>query len=359
MAAGTRRLKSIGRRIELVAMDTHCQDITLGLYEQTADDGTRFLVHSYSSREGAVERTRFVARAMAVMGGMEIDRDHDTMLRFPCGRPHRVACKRIFLESAKFATGASLKARPLEIFDKRKRKTIHVTSLGEGEYLTRTAGEVGLQDRRAAQGWSLWQARETEEPAEQLVAWQEPASPLLEACHSAMRESWPVPPGWALERTGCVTSSMADSGQSSPGGPGEGLAYRIYELSAEHDSRLARAAARELLKEWEGESEVGDTRVTLRRRFDAPLQLSDGRRGSAMRTLRNAVEAEFLGLAEAVTLHGQFLTIRSAASALTLFRRLSDLDRRLPISIRRLTRTQSGMEIELMPKVEIMLPPSG
>lgn len=211
----------------------------------------------------------------------------------------------------------------------------------------------------AAQGWSLWQARETEEPAEQLVAWQEPASPLLEACHSAMRESWPVPPGWALERTGCVTSSMADSGQSSPGGPGEGLAYRIYELSAEHDSRLARAAARELLKEWEGESEVGDTRVTLRRRFDAPLQLSDGRRGSAMRTLRNAVEAEFLGLAEAVTLHGQFLTIRSAASALTLFRRLSDLDRRLPISIRRLTRTQSGMEIELMPKVEIMLPPSG
>ncbi len=150
MAVGTRRLKSIGRRIELVAMDTHCQDITLGLYEQTADDGARFLVHSYSSREGAAERTRFVARAMAVMGGMEIDRDHDTMLRFPCGRPHRVACRRIFLESAKFATGASLEARPLEIFDKRKRKTIYVTSLGEGEYLTRTAGEVGLQDRRAA-----------------------------------------------------------------------------------------------------------------------------------------------------------------------------------------------------------------
>ena len=150
MAVGTRRLKSIGRRIELVAMDTHCQDITLGLYEQTADDGARFLVHSYSSREGAAERTRFVARAMAVMGGMEIDRDHDTMLRFPCGRPHRVACRRIFLESAKFATGASLEARPLEIFDKRKKKTIYVTSLGEGEYLTRTAGEVGLQDRRAA-----------------------------------------------------------------------------------------------------------------------------------------------------------------------------------------------------------------
>lgn len=150
MAAGTGRLRSIGRRVELVAMDGHCQDITLGLYEQAGRDGARFLVHTYSSREGSAERVRFVSRAMAVTGDMELDQDDKTTLRFPCGRPHRVACKRIFLEAAKLATGTALEARPLEIFDRKKRKTIRVAGLGEGEYLARTEGKSGTQDRRAA-----------------------------------------------------------------------------------------------------------------------------------------------------------------------------------------------------------------
>ena len=150
MAVGTGRLRSIGRRIELVAMDGHCQDITLGLYEQATRLGTRFLVHTYSSRAGSAERIRFVARAMAVTGDMELDQDDETTLRFPCGRPHRVACKRIFLEAAKLATGTAFEPRPLEIFDKKKRTTIRVTGLGEGEYMARTEGNSGTQDRRAA-----------------------------------------------------------------------------------------------------------------------------------------------------------------------------------------------------------------
>lgn len=131
-------------------MDQHCQDITLGLYEQAADDGACFLVHTYSSREGASSRVRFVAAAMAVLGGMEIDGHGDTMLSFPCGNPHRVACRRIFLEAAKLATGAALEARPLEVFDKRKKKTIRVIGRGDGEYLARTAEGPRGHDRRAA-----------------------------------------------------------------------------------------------------------------------------------------------------------------------------------------------------------------
>ena len=150
MAVATGRLKSIGRRIELVAMDGHCQDITIGLYEQASVDGTSFQVHTYSSRDGAAERVRYVAQAMAVLGGMQIDRDLDTRVRFPCGLPHCVACRRIFLESAKLPTGAPLEARPLEVWDRKKRKTIKVESLGRGEYLARTEGNVGAHDRRAA-----------------------------------------------------------------------------------------------------------------------------------------------------------------------------------------------------------------
>ena len=150
MAVGTGHLRDLGRRIELVAMDRHCQDITLGLYEQGSSEGTSFLVHSYSTREGTTERLRFVSEAMAVLGGMEIDAHRDLMMRFPCGRPHRVASRRIFLESTKLPTDAPLGARPLNVFDKKKGKTIEVTGLGEGNYVTRTAGNEGTHDRRAA-----------------------------------------------------------------------------------------------------------------------------------------------------------------------------------------------------------------
>ncbi|MDE0169578.1 MAG: hypothetical protein OXS29_08690 [bacterium] len=150
MPVASGNLKSIGRRIELVAMDGHCHDITLGLYEQVSADGTSFQVHTYSSRDGAAERVRYVAEAMSVLGGMQIDPNLDARLRFPCGQPHRVACRRIFLESAKQPTDTPLRPRPLEVFDKRKRKTIQVNSLGRGEYLARTEGNVGAHDRRAA-----------------------------------------------------------------------------------------------------------------------------------------------------------------------------------------------------------------
>lgn len=150
MIVRTRRLKPIGRRIELVPMDVHCGDITLGLYEQAGADGISFLVHTYSSRDGAVGRVRYVAEAMSVLGGMATHRDRDTTLRFPCGRAHRVACRRIFLESAKLSTGSPLAARPLQVFDKRKRRNIDVTGLGEGRYLARSAGNDGTHDRRAA-----------------------------------------------------------------------------------------------------------------------------------------------------------------------------------------------------------------
>lgn len=150
MAVATGRLESIGRRVELVAMDRHCHDITLGLYEQASADGASFQVHTYSSRGGAAERVRYVAEAMSVLGGMRIEENLGTRLRFPCGRPHRVACRRTFLESAKLPTGTPLETRPLEVWDKKKRKTIQVASLGRGEYLAGTEGNVGTHDRRAA-----------------------------------------------------------------------------------------------------------------------------------------------------------------------------------------------------------------
>lgn len=133
-----------------MAMDGHCGDITLGLYEQADGDGVRFLVHTYRAGDGPARRTAYVAEAMSVLGGLDIDRKRDMTLRFPCGDAHRAACRRTFLEAAKLSTGFPLEARPLYVFDKKQGDNIEVTGLGSGRYQVRSAGYSGTQDRRAA-----------------------------------------------------------------------------------------------------------------------------------------------------------------------------------------------------------------
>ena len=44
---------NIGRRVELIPMDPHFHDISIGLYRQQRDEGVAFLVHTYSGLDGA------------------------------------------------------------------------------------------------------------------------------------------------------------------------------------------------------------------------------------------------------------------------------------------------------------------
>ena len=71
-----RRIVDIGRRIELVPIDPHFHDITIGLYRQQSVQATTgkemplFLVHTYSHIAGAAERIEEVKQAMQTLGGM-------------------------------------------------------------------------------------------------------------------------------------------------------------------------------------------------------------------------------------------------------------------------------------------------
>ena len=130
-------------------MDPHFNDISLGLYEQTAGNGT-FSVHTFSSRRGANDRTRFVVSAMAILGGMTIDPARDSSLHFPCKASHYFLCRRIFIEAAKVATGTVLEAKPMEIWDKKTEQAIRLVSLPAGRYLVDTDGNNPAHDRRAA-----------------------------------------------------------------------------------------------------------------------------------------------------------------------------------------------------------------
>lgn len=119
--------RDLGVRIELVSMDPHCHDITLGLYQQDGE----FLIHSYSRHPDATARLSFLQRAAVILGGLATNGDH---LVFPCGTVHKAAVRRIFLESAKLPTGSEIVPKPLTIFDKKSTQQIAVHSLGNGRY---------------------------------------------------------------------------------------------------------------------------------------------------------------------------------------------------------------------------------
>lgn len=131
----------LGRRIELVPMDPHFHDISIGLYRQETGDGPVFQVHSYSSRDGARQRVEFVARAMALLGGLEPVVGETRKLRFRCRAEHPFACRRVFLEACKLDPSQPVEPRPLQILDKKSNRTLTVSSQGSGVYLLAADGD--------------------------------------------------------------------------------------------------------------------------------------------------------------------------------------------------------------------------
>lgn len=141
-----RHTQDIGQRIELVPMDSHCQDITIALYLQSRASDTCFLVHTYSAKAGAQDRIAFVKEAMQVLGGMVVD--DGGLLKFPCGHTHLMAVKRVFLEACKLPSDTDLNARPLKMQDRKSGLHMVVTSLGHGTYHVSAEGDNKGAERR-------------------------------------------------------------------------------------------------------------------------------------------------------------------------------------------------------------------
>ena len=147
-----RRIVDIGRRIELIPIDPHFHDITIGLYRQqiadtpTGADFPAFLVHTYSHITGATGRIQAVVQAMQILGGMR--KTDDGLLYFPCKHTHEFACRRVFLEACKLASNTPAEPRPLNILDRKSRLTITVDSTGNGTYQVHANGEGRGATRR-------------------------------------------------------------------------------------------------------------------------------------------------------------------------------------------------------------------
>ena len=140
-----RRIVDIGRRIELIPIDPHFHDISIGLYRQQVADATTgtdfpgFLVHTYSQITGATERLQEVGQAMQTLGDMRTTAGG--LLYFPCKHAHEAACRRVFLEACKLASNTRTEPRPLNILDRKSRLTITVGSMGNGTYQVSANGE--------------------------------------------------------------------------------------------------------------------------------------------------------------------------------------------------------------------------
>ena len=138
------RLLELGERMELVSMDPHFHDISISLYRETGEGGgSGYLAHSYSGKDGVAERLGFVMRAMATMGGMVPAPGQPGRLAFACGKEHRAAVKRLFLEACKKAPGSEVAALPMSIYDKKNDFTIDATATGSGGYRLAVAGGEG------------------------------------------------------------------------------------------------------------------------------------------------------------------------------------------------------------------------
>lgn len=122
----------LGRRIELISMDRHCGDITVGLYEQQHTDGPSYRVHTYSQHPGSADRIAFLVRAMEVFGGLVPVPDGS--LRFPCGSRHLMAIRRVFLDTWKLPSTSTLETPALHILDKKCNAVLTAVCRANGVY---------------------------------------------------------------------------------------------------------------------------------------------------------------------------------------------------------------------------------
>ncbi|GMQ94229.1 MAG: hypothetical protein BMS9Abin12_1714 [Acidimicrobiia bacterium] len=145
---GASHIVDIGRRVELVANDPLFHGISIGLYAQDLQDGTRFVVHTYNRRDGARDRIAFVSATLGTIG--EMDRVAVDTVRFSCDSEHLPASCRMFLEATRLEFGDDVRPRSLSIFDKKTDRTITVVPSGFGAYEVTANGPQEGRGQRTA-----------------------------------------------------------------------------------------------------------------------------------------------------------------------------------------------------------------
>ena len=147
----------LGRRVELLSMDPHCHDISLGLYRQENGDKSVYLVHTYNAHADAKSRVEAIQSGLVEMAGMVLTGDNSEFLAFPCGQRHEKAVRRTFLEVCKHPSSEIGDSLPLVRRDKKAECELTIQLEGAGTYRVTAPEDAEMGARRCqavARGFS-------------------------------------------------------------------------------------------------------------------------------------------------------------------------------------------------------------
>lgn len=132
--AGMGQTLELGRRVELLSMDPHCHDISLGLYRQETGGKCGYLIHTYNTHPDAKPRVEAIRKGLVEMAGMVVTGEQSELVAFPCGARHEKAVRRTFLEVCKNPNSEIGDSLPLVRPDKKAACELTIRLEGAGTY---------------------------------------------------------------------------------------------------------------------------------------------------------------------------------------------------------------------------------
>jgi len=130
-------IEQYGKCLELVPVDPHFHDITVGLYLK---EGT-CTVWSFSSKPGVQERITTIRDQCVALGGLEPVEDTHNQLRFSCGHIHLRPLKFLLAQAVGKSPDFSPPSGQLSISDTKTKLTLSVEGRdAEGVWVYQVAG---------------------------------------------------------------------------------------------------------------------------------------------------------------------------------------------------------------------------
>ena len=138
------KLNEIGACLELVPMDTHFGNVSVGLYYK---DGY-CTVWSFSRAEGIQDRLREIRDQMVRLGGVQPVEDSDNQFIFPCGIMHLRPVKFLLSQAVTKAADFVHPEGPLTIRDSKSALTLGVSAEEQagGGFVYRVSGEGDVRN---------------------------------------------------------------------------------------------------------------------------------------------------------------------------------------------------------------------
>ncbi len=141
-------IQEYGNCLELVPMDPHFEDITVGLYYRADVDTAT--VWTFSRKSGVEDRIRQIRDQLVKLGGMApIDGTHN-QVRFRCGHMHRRPVKFLLVQAVEKPPDFAFEGEELSVKDLKSRLMMYAEAWDvEDRWVYEISPEVGAPEKIA------------------------------------------------------------------------------------------------------------------------------------------------------------------------------------------------------------------